>query len=366
MIEDYLKNNPQLCNGVTFKYFDLGPIALTLKKRCNWLNWYYVLWQWHARKKIRCLVREHKASLVHLVTFASFRYPVFLGKAGVPVVWGPVGGGETAPLSLLFHRTRWRSCVKELIRNMATGFSSFFASTINPCSKGGGRVLVSTPRTQKILELKGIQCEIMPTIGLNEGEILCDEKIPTVENGLNFLFVGRLVVLKGIHLLLEAFSQANMINARLTIAGDGPELKHLKMLASKLGVSARVDFIGHVDKKAIHEIYSNHHVLVAPSLYESGGYMVLEAFSHKRPAIVLDVGGLALSVNEQCGIKVPIGSAKDVIEGLAKALLFYHNSPESICEHGAAAKIRSEAIYGWRSKAERMNTLYLSTIEDFP
>ena len=358
VIESYIANFPSSCESLTFKYFDLNSFYIKSKKRCNWLNWYYVIWQWKVRKVILNLVAESKVDLVHHVTFASYRYPVFLKKVGVPVIWGPIGGAEKAPWSLLMHGTRWRSCIKEGVRNFTTALSTRCVGMINPCTDSRGMVIASTQRTSHILKYKGIKNELMPTIGLRCVNETSSVSMPPIDNGLRLLFVGRLVVLKGVHLLIEALSGSEITDVSLTVVGDGKERGHLEKKARRMGVGDRVEFKGHVDKDRLPAVYANHHILVAPSLYESGGYTVLEAFMIQRPAIVTDVGGLAMSVNESCGIRVPTGSAKSVIEGLKKAIQFYQDSPELIAQHGAYGKTRCAEIYSWKSKGLRMAQLY--------
>lgn len=362
IIETYLNEHPELCRGVEFIYFDLPAWTIKVKKRFNLLNWYYVLWQFRARKKIDRLIKEKAIDLVHLVTFASFRYPVFLSRLHIPVIWGPVGGGEIAPWGLLWYRLRFPACLKEVIRNISTSLSSLAVRWVNPTRTSGGCAIASTPRTQAILRKKGINSRLMPTIGMDvECEREADPAIAS-EKGLKFIFVGRLVLLKGVHLLLEGFAEAALRDASLTIVGSGAERKYLEMLASKLGVSAQVSFRGHVDKQELPHLYASHHVLIAPSLYESGGYMVLEAFQQRRPAIVLDVGGLAMSVDDSCGIKVCQGSGLDVVRGLADAMTYYAKHPEYIEVHGQAGFEKLCRIYNWEQKRSRMGRFYQEAV----
>src|SRR3546814_19325259 len=60
------------------------------------------LWQWLAVGVARDLHRRERFDCVHHVTYAGLRIPSFMGRLGVRVVFGPVGGGERAP-----WRLRW-------------------------------------------------------------------------------------------------------------------------------------------------------------------------------------------------------------------------------------------------------------------
>lgn len=358
VIESHYARQPHEHCGIRFVYFDLSARLMSWKKRFTLHEIYYVLWQRKARKKIDQLLVDEDFDLVHLVTFASFRYPVLLSKLKVPVVWGPVGGGEIAPWGLLWYRLRFPACIKEVVRNVATSFSGMVVRWVDPTRTSGGRVIASTPRTQAILTRKGIQSKLMPAIGMDVEQNIPIVAPPSVAKGLKFIFVGRLVLLKGGHLLLEAFAKARLPDASLTIVGEGSERGYLESLANQLGICDQVKFLGYVPKQKLSELYAIHHVVVGPSLYESGGYMVLEAFQQRRPAIVLDVGGLALSVDESCGIKVPQGTGAEVVRGLANAMSYYKDHPELIALHGQAGFEKICRVYAWREKAKMMERVY--------
>ena len=65
------------------------------------LEWhlYYYLWQIYIYFVARRLHREVRFDLLHHVTFVKYWIPSFLALLPVPFVWGPVGGGESAPRS---------------------------------------------------------------------------------------------------------------------------------------------------------------------------------------------------------------------------------------------------------------------------
>lgn len=364
VIENYLKSHIDDYSGVQFVYFDLSDRLMKWKKRLGLHQLYYLLWQYNVRRLIDRVLDEKNVDLVHLVTFASFRYPVFLSRLKVPVVWGPVGGAEQAPWSLLWYRLRFPACIKEIIRNVATALSALLVPWIDPTRTSQGSVIASTPMTQAVLHRQGIDACLMPTIGVGLKQPIIENAAPPISEGLRFIFVGRLVLLKGVHLLLDAFEKASLHNATLTIVGDGSERSHLEALAIKLGIGDRVKFVGQIPKQELAQLYAEHHVVVAPSLYESGGYMVLEGFQQCRPAIVLDVGGLAMSVDSNCGIKVPIGKGSEVVMGLADAMSYYQDNPESITKHGKSGYEKLNQIYAWSQKANQMVGVYSKAVQN--
>ena len=112
-----------------------------------------------------------------------------------------------------------------------------------------------------------------------------------------FLFVGRLVKLKGVDTLLNAFRQYR--DADLLIAGDGEEASTLKGLAADL---PHVRFLGRLAPSELPALYHHAVALVMPSIgYEVFGLVLLEAFAQGTPVIVRDLGGMPEVVNESGG-----------------------------------------------------------------
>jgi teichuronic acid biosynthesis glycosyltransferase TuaC len=103
------------------------------------------------------------------------------------------------------------------------------------------------------------------------------------------LSVGHLIERKGHHLVIEAL--AGLPEAKLLIAGDGPERTALKRLASRLGVAGRVQFLGRVAHDALDEIYSAADVLVLASSREGWANVLLEAMACGTPVVATKVWG---------------------------------------------------------------------------
>ena len=78
----------------------------------------------------------------------------------------------------------------------------------------------------------------------------------------NFVYSGRLIPEKNVELLLFGFQRAVALgpagsDPELVIVGDGPSRQSLEMLASELGISHRMQFLGEVfESSRLDEIYS--------------------------------------------------------------------------------------------------------------
>ena len=71
--------------------------------------------------------------------------------------------------------------------------------------------------------------------------------------------------------------------------GDGRERKRLQVLAEQLGVADKVHFWGFLSRSETLQKLSEYHILVHPSLHDSGGNVCLEAMAVGRPIICLNL-----------------------------------------------------------------------------
>lgn len=110
------------------------------------------------------------------------------------------------------------------------------------------------------------------------------------------LFLGRLVKIKGVSYLIEAFSrlEKNLPQIRLWVVGEGPLKSQLENLATELGIE-NIDFkAASGDDRAYY--YRNCDLFVLPSIWqpdhcEAWGMVVNEAMEFGKPIIVTDAVG---------------------------------------------------------------------------
>ena len=128
------------------------------------------------------------------------------------------------------------------------------------------------------------------------------------------LFVGRLVALKQVDRLIEAFSSMEGDDV-LVIIGDGPERARLERLAAASGKDVR--FTGRLEGDELYAWYNVGQVLVLPSAQEAFGAVVNEALLAGARAVVSDRAGAACLVTPENGAVVTVddpGAFRDALE----------------------------------------------------
>ncbi|MCC2614860.1 glycosyltransferase family 4 protein [Aestuariibacter halophilus] len=101
--------------------------------------------------------------------------------------------------------------------------------------------------------------------------------------------VGHLIERKGHHLVIEALQQHP--TAQLFIAGDGPQRQSLTALVDKLGLSARVTFMGALSQEDLRDLYRAADALILASSREGWANVLLEAMACGTPVVATNLWG---------------------------------------------------------------------------
>lgn len=134
------------------------------------------------------------------------------------------------------------------------------------------------------------------TLRENAERFLGDERTQLKKKlGLNqhvFLFIGRLVSLKGVGRLIDAWTMVFGKNSQtsLLIVGDGPEVGYLE-IQGKQDDCTNICFAGAVDYDIIYKYLSVADVFVIPTLQDNWSLVVPEAMSVGLPIICSKYNG---------------------------------------------------------------------------
>lgn len=108
-------------------------------------------------------------------------------------------------------------------------------------------------------------------------------------DGFTLLSVGNLVPVKGHELTIGALKE--LPEARLMIAGSGPERERLEALAVQLQVADRVRFLGPQPQAKLREYYNAADAMVLSSSREGWANVLLESMACGTPVVASKVWG---------------------------------------------------------------------------
>lgn len=318
-----------------------------------------MLTQLKARRVVGRLVREQGVRVVHQPVPVAAREPSLLFGLGVPVVMGPLNGGMTFPPAFRnLEGTLTRATLA-----LARGVSNF-ANRLLPGKLRANVVLVANERTRRALP-QGVSGRV---IDLAENGVDLSMWTPAtpragVGDVTRFVFLGSLLSWKGVDFLLEAFQGLRpALPCTLEIIGDGVMRPALEALAARLGVAEAVTFTGWLSQDAAAERLRSADCLVLPSLYESGGAVVLEAMATGIPVIACAWGGPVDYLDESCGILVPPTTRDSLVSGFREAMSRLASSPELRQAMGRAGRERVVRDFDWERKADRILEVYAEAV----
>jgi glycosyltransferase involved in cell wall biosynthesis len=157
---------------------------------------------------------------------------------------------------------------------------------------------------------------------------------------------GRLEKIKGFQDVIEVMRRLPFLDLR--IAGTGAYERELR---ARAGGMTNVFFEGRLDPAEVAALFRGAMAVVVPSLvYETFGYVVLEAYAEGTPVVVRDLGALPELVAESGG-----GLIFDGPEGLGEALQRIANNPairDLLGRNGLRARL------GRWSEAEHMDRYF--------
>lgn len=339
--------------SVNMAYYDLPAWCQKWKHWPGGLYLYYLLWQFGAYRQARKLHSTAAFDLVHHITFVTFRQPSFMGGLEIPFLLGPVGGGETSPRKLRAGMN-FSGRLRERVRDFLIGAARFDPLMAGTFSKASLIACTTEETLQRIPARYRDKCLVLPAIGIDPPII---GTTPVIPPSPSFLFIGRLLYWKGLHLLLRAMPELlrAVPNARLTVIGEGRDAHWLKQVAEKCAIASHIDWIPGLPHQEVGAAYRRHTALVFPSLHDSGGMVVLEALAAQVPVICLALGGPGVFVDSSCGVSIEAGNQSEeaIQHALAAAMIQLAQQPH-LREQLASHCLARAQNFTWQTAAERL------------
>ncbi|GAA1561224.1 hypothetical protein GCM10009789_13090 [Kribbella sancticallisti] len=303
--------------SLTVVPLELPNWLFKLRRRPADVYWYYPLWQRLAGRTAQRLHAEHSFDVIHHLTFAVDWMPAgVVQESSAKVIWGPVGGSTTAPLSMA-HWLGSRGMLTELVRRGYTGLCRKLVG--RKLAQSADLVVAQNKDVAEYFARYAREVVVQPNVAISRFATACGPREPYGAAGTKTaLFVGRLIPWKGVLMAISVLARPEAANWELRVIGDGPDWRRAERLAEELGVRDRVEFAGQLPREEVLTALLRADALLAPALREAAGWAVAEALASGCPVVCVDRGGPAVIVAPEDGAVVPWQG--DVVGELAKGL----------------------------------------------
>ena len=167
---------------------------------------------------------------------------------------------------------------------------------------------------------------LIPGSGVNLQDNRC-EPYPPEDQGIRFLFVGRIMKDKGIEELLHAMTEIKRDRKDIVLEVVGFCDEDYSLMLNKAEQDGVI--INHGIQKDVHPFYTSTHCTVLPSYHEGMANVMLEAASTGRPVITTNVPGCKETFDEGVsGFGCDAKSADSLKAAILKFLSLPHSDKE--------------------------------------
>ncbi len=209
------------------------------------------------------------------------------------------------------YRARWRRIHRQLWRRVDAGIA------ISEAMRRFAIDVEGAPADKIAVVHYGLEYRWLSDSEMQAALCQLRAELKLADDTLLVGMVCRLVEQKGIRYALEALRRIRVDypGAHLVIAGDGDLQAELRRLASALGIADRVHWLGW--RRDASDLMAAFDVLLAPSLWEGFGLVLLEAMARRTPVIASRVSAIPeVVVDGETGVLI---SPRDV-DALAAAM----------------------------------------------
>jgi glycosyltransferase involved in cell wall biosynthesis len=314
--------------------------------------------RWHRAALRKALeLGLHNFDIVHQLTPISFLRPGYLWTTDVPFFWGPLGGMYQVPKSF----ARWggmSSTLFETIRSCNIEWQVRTSHHFRGAVLKSKRVWTVTEDERRIVNGMGEEkavpmIDTAPPLGIAGRIRQYDGNRP-----LKICWSGNHEARKALPLVLYAIAglswQGKIV---LDVLGEGPETKRWKDTAQRLGLDC-LTWKGRLPYHEALQLMGQADVFIHSSFREAASTVVLEAMGWGLPVICHDACGMAVAVDETCGIKVPFVNPDRSIQGFRDALDSFLRNPEKV-ERLSEGALRRVSLLSWDAKVKEIAQSYL-------
>jgi glycosyltransferase involved in cell wall biosynthesis len=356
-IRRYLELNGNI-PGLNFVFVPMPHWEWTLGQ-VHSVAWYMMLKRWQRRAYVaaRRLHAEIGFDLVHQLTFCGYREPGYLWKLDVPFVWGPIGGTQNYPWQFI-KQAGWRGAISEAGRNMLNLYQLRFNRRIKLASRKAAALVAATSTVQQDFKrFFGVSPKVISDVGITR---IADLARPprSTQDPLRILWSGVMQVRKALPLLIDALVQMpDDVPYRLRVMGEGKYLDKWRRYARRQGIDQKIEWLGWLSHVEAMQQYAWADVFAFTSLRDTTGTVIAEALAAGLPIVCLDHQGAHDVITDDCGLKIPVTTPREVTDGLRDAIIRLARNPSERARLSQGAIERARE-YLWTQQWEKMTEVY--------
>jgi len=264
-----------------------------------------------------------RAELVHVMANSGWAWQMFAAPAiwisslrGVPVVVNYRGGDAESFFARAFARVR-------------------------PTLARASGVIVPSGFLHAVFQKYGVGASVVP----NVVNLEAFSPAAAVPEAPHLLITRNLEAIYDIETALRAFAAVaeHHLDARLTIAGSGPDREKLERIAEELGVTRSVRFTGALENSELPAVYREASIALNSSLVDNFPISLLEAMASGVPIVTTQVGGIPYLVEHETTALLVPPRAPAAMAGAVRRLL----EDRALASRLRAAGLDAVQRYAW-------------------
>jgi glycosyltransferase involved in cell wall biosynthesis len=275
------------------------------------------------------------AEIVHVMANSGWAWHLFTA----PAIW--IGSLRAVPV---------------VVNYRGGDAEAFFArsfSRIRPTLARASAVIVPSGFLRAVFERYGVATTIVPNV-VNLDAFRPADIMPAAPH---LLIARNLEPIYDLDTALRAFAivAEHHRDARLTIAGSGPEREQLEALATELGIGRKVRFTGALQNSELPALYRAATIAVNSSLVDNFPISLLEAMAGGVPIVSTRVGGISYMVeHETTALLVPPGDPR-ALAGAMRRLI----EDRTLAARLRAAGLEAVQRYAWLRVRPELFAVYV-------
>jgi glycosyltransferase involved in cell wall biosynthesis len=246
------------------------------------------------------------------------------------------------------HREQWRVVFGAALATIGWWLESQISPRVH---RGCQYIAVSEVTRRELVEL-GVQESAVAVV--HNGTRPVAPGLRDRDPQPSLVVLGRLVPHKRVEHALETLAvlSPEFPGLHLRVIGEGWWREELQTEAIRLGVADQVTFTGFIDESTKEQLLARSWLMLAPSVKEGWGLMVVEAAAHGIPSIAYrSAGGLAESIDH--------GRTGVLVDDLGQLI---STARELLVDHGRRAALGDAARehvagFSWRTASTSMHLL---------